>query len=206
MDYSTLLHFYTPSILEYCILGIILLSFVCNIIAPHAKKYDLFQFEKMPVLIPVPIITKDMGFWTGIRTWLFTRRSFELGEDFNFTYDRNEQIGDTMSEYVIPKGFRTDCASIPRYLSAFLSPTGLLLIPGIVHDYCYRTGYYPPMKLLKKNKQFFYEETITRKNSDIWFHKIAISVNGFVVLNYIAYIGLRLTGWWGWNSAGHPNR
>ena len=176
--------------------------------------YDVFQFEKMPVLIPVPIITKDMGFWTGIRTWLFTRRIFELGEDFNFTYDRNEQIGDTMSEYVIPKGFRTDCASIPRYLSAFLSPTGLLLIPGIVHDYCYRTGYYPPMKLLifdlnnsgthQKNKQFFYEETITRKNSDIWFHKIAISVNGFVVLNYIAYIGLRLTGWWGWT--GHPNR
>jgi len=195
MDYSTILQLYSPSILEYFFLGIILLSFILYLYNPKEhwaiEMQKRFEYQNMPVLIPVPIITKDMGFWSAIRTWLFTRRTFELGEDFNFSLRRYG------TDFIIPKGFRTDCASIPRFLGAFLSPTGLLLIPGIVHDYCYRTGFYPPAP----GSKFFYVAAISRKESDIWFREIATSVNGFVVLNHIAYVALRLTGWWGWKGS-----
>jgi hypothetical protein len=36
------------------------------------------------------------------------------------------------------EGFQFDGASIPRVLWAFLNPIGLLLIPGLIHDYGYR--------------------------------------------------------------------
>ena len=42
---------------------------------------------------------------------------------------------------LIPKGFVFDGASIPRLLWFFLSPTGLLLIPGLIHDFGYRYDY-----------------------------------------------------------------
>ena len=41
-------------------------------------------------------------------------------------------------EYVIPKGFQFDGASIPKFLHTWLSPTGVLLMGGLVHDYAYK--------------------------------------------------------------------
>ena len=40
--------------------------------------------------------------------------------------------------FIVPKGFRTDMASIPRVFWWILSPTDWsLLIPSIAHDWCY---------------------------------------------------------------------
>ena len=63
--------------------------------------------------------------------WIFEVRKWELMENWYFTLNDDVQI-------VINKGFVFDGASIPRPLWAFLSPVGLLLIPGLIHDYGYK--------------------------------------------------------------------
>lgn len=41
-------------------------------------------------------------------------------------------------KYVIPAGFTFDGASVPKFLASFLSPVGVLLIGGLIHDYGYK--------------------------------------------------------------------
>lgn len=54
-------------------------------------------------------------------------RSFELMEDFRFSM--------AGLEFVIPKGFTTDFASIPQRLESFLdNDNPAILRPSIVHD------------------------------------------------------------------------
>ena len=49
-------------------------------------------------------------------------------------------------EYVIPAGFQFDGASVPKFLATFLSPVGVLLMGGLIHDYGYKYA-----TLLKKD-------------------------------------------------------
>ncbi len=79
---------------------------------------------------PLPIKTKGKGFWKGIVMWLLGTRQWEIVKDFNYS------VGG--SQYVIPAGFKFDGASIPKFLHTFLSPVGVLLMGGLVHDYMYK--------------------------------------------------------------------
>ena len=54
-----------------------------------------------------------------------------MARDFEYTLPDGREI-------VIPEGFVFDGASVPRLLWGLLSPTGLLLIGGLVHDFGYR--------------------------------------------------------------------
>ena len=85
----------------------------------------------MPVLIPIPIPTKDLPWYMALFNLLFYRRDFWLGEDFPYRLPTGEDI-------MIPEGFIFNGASIPRTFWAVLNPIGLLLIPGLLHDYAYR--------------------------------------------------------------------
>ena len=80
--------------------------------------------ENMPKMMPIPIATKDKGFWKGIFLWLLTVRQWEIYEDFYFTLEGED--------YKIPKGFQFDGASVPKFLAMWLSPTGVLLMGVIV--------------------------------------------------------------------------
>ena len=144
----------------------------------------------MPKLQPVPIKTKDKGFWKGIVMWLLTTRNWILVDDWK--YNVNGQ------EYVIPEGFQFDGASIPKFLRTFFSPVGVLLIGGLVHDYAYKYK-----TLLKKNKKTTMGD-LTQKQADEIFRDINIIVNGFYVMNYLSYYSLRLGGFLAWN--GHRKR
>ena len=140
----------------------------------------------MPVLRPIPIKTKGKGFWKGILLWLLGVRHWELAEDYN--YKLNDK------EFVIPAGFTFDGASIPKFLHQFFSPVGVLLMGGLVHDYAYKY-----QTLLMKNKK----ETlgvISQKRADEIFRDINIGVNGFYLMNYLAYWSLRLGGFVAWNK------
>jgi hypothetical protein len=99
---------------------------------------------------------------------------------------------------VIPAGFKFDGASIPKFLHPFFSPVGVLLMGGLVHDYAYKYE-----TLLMKNKK----ETlgvISQKRADEIFRDININVNGFYLMNYLAYWSLRVGGFVAWN--GHRKR
>jgi len=77
-------------------------------------------------------------------------RSFELVEPFKY------YVGEELSNEVIivPKGFKTDFASIPRVFWTIIgSPIGKYGKAAVIHDYLYYTKRYPR----KRADQIFYE-------------------------------------------------
>ena len=143
-----------------------------------------FEYKKMPVLIPIPIKTQGRGYWTALKIWLTQSRKWEIAEEFNFFING--------VEYRISEGFIFDGASIPRLFWAVLSPTGILLVPGLVHDYVYR--YQGLFSFIAGLIPY------TRKQSDQLFREIAISVNGFKAINKTAYFILRSCGKIAWEK------
>ena len=145
-----------------------------------------FEYNYMPSMRPLPIKTKDKGFWGAIWMWLTGTRHWIVDEDWTYIIDGEE--------YVIPEGFQFDGASIPKFLHTWLSPVGVLLMGGLVHDYAYK--YETLLKSDKKNTM----GTITQKKADEIFRDINIDNNGFYFLNYLAYWALRVGGFMAWNG------
>ena len=145
-----------------------------------------FKYKEYPLMKPLRIATKGKGFFRMILMWLLGVRHWEIAEDFNY-----EINGD---KFVIPAGFKFDGASIPKFLHTFLSPVGVLLMGGLVHDYAYKYE-----TLLKTNKA----ETmgvLTQKKADQIFRDINIEINGFYLMNQLAYYSLRLGGFLAWRK------
>lgn len=144
------------------------------------------SFKEMPQMKPITIETAGKGFWGAIWLWLTGSRTWEITKDWQFTV--NEQ------NYVVPKGFVFDGASIPKFLRSWLSPVGVLLIGGLVHDYVYKYTV-----LLKKGKKST-TDPMTQKEADELFRDINIEQNGFHFLNNLAYWSLRVGGFVAWNG------
>lgn len=171
---------------QFALVGaLIIIGYIINLFDKHDKKIVGFKYEELPILQPIRIPTKDKGFFGAIWMWIMIRRNWTIVKDFKFELNGNK--------YVIPKNFVFDGASIPKYFSIWLSPTGVLLMGAIIHDYLYRYA-----KLLKADKKS--TENISLKKADEIFRDINIEINGFYVLNYIAYFGLRIGGWWSWRK------
>jgi hypothetical protein len=168
---------------------LVLIGFIVNKVDKKEETLVGFKYKFMPVMSPLPIKTKDKGFWKGILMWLMGTRKWKIEQDFNYT------LNDV--EYKIPAGFEFDGASVPKFLATFLSPVGVLLMGGLVHDYGYKFA-----TLMKKDgSNIGYHD---QKYMDGLFRDICIEVNGFRVLNYLAYWSLRLAGFVAWN--GHKKR
>lgn len=162
---------------------LIIIAFIVNIIdRTHKSKIDWFCPE-MPYLQPIPIETKGHGFWKAIWIWIMTTRTWYVSKDFHYSIDG--------INYVIPKGFVFDGASVPKFFRSWLSPMGVLLIAGLIHDYGYKYG-----ELRTKGKS--QNRPVTRAKMDKIFREINIEDNGFKTLNYIAWYGVRLGGWIPW--------
>lgn len=168
---------------------LVIVGFVINLL--DKKKVNIkFSYEELPHLQPVKISTKGKGFWKGIILWLTSTRNWVITKDWK--YKLNEV------NYVIPAGFQFDGASIPKFLRTFFSPVGVLLIGGLVHDYMYK---YTACKPASKKDALL---IVDQKKADQIFRDINIAVNGFYLMNYLAYWSLRLGGFVAWN--GHRKR
>ena len=169
------------------LIALIIIGFIVN---QFDKKIDSrvnFKYHsKFPVMRPIPIKTKGKGFFKMILMWLLGTRHWEIAEDFEF-----DLLGE---KFVIPAGFKFDGASIPKFLHPFLSPVGVLLIGGLIHDYAYKFE-----TLLRQNKKDTLG-VISQKRADEIFRDINIGVNGFYLMNYLAYWSLRLGGFMAWNK------
>ncbi len=168
----------------------VILGWVINLFDKKIDGRVNFKYEKYPTMRPIRIATKGKGFWGALKMWLLGSRQWEITE--NFYYELNG------TKYVIPAGFQFDGASIPKFFRSFLSPIGVLLLGGLVHDYAYK---YAALKPSKNNDPIL---ILDQKKSDQIFRDINIEVNGFFVLNFLAYWGLRLGGFVAWN--GHRKR
>ena len=164
----------------------VIIGFAINLLDKRKTNNLNFSYTELPHLQPIPIKTKGKGFWKGIIMWLLGTRNWVILKDFKYTMNG--------TEYVIPKGFSFDGASIPKFLRTFFSPVGVLLIGGLVHDYMYK---YAACKPADKKGQLL---LVDQKRSDEIFRDINIEVNGFYFMNYLAYWSLRLGGFVAWNK------
>ena len=146
----------------------------------------------MPVLRPLPIPTKNQSsFWVKVAVGIFEVRRWELRENWHYTLKNGDEI-------VIPKGFDFDGASIPRVFWAFLSPTGLLLIPGLVHDYGYR---YDQLWRIDPNEGVVcYQKGAGKAYWDELFREIGKEVNNFSFINAVAWLAVTLGGSHAWDK------
>ena len=168
----------------------VIIGFAINMLDKRKTNNLKFSYDELPHLQPIPIKTKGKGFWKGIIMWLLGTRNWTIIKDFKYTING--------TNYVIPKGFSFDGASIPKFLRTFFSPVGVLLIGGLVHDYMYK---YSACKPADKKGQLL---LVDQKKADQIFRDINIEVNGFYFMNYLAYWSLRLGGFVAWN--GHRKR
>lgn len=147
----------------------------------------------MPVLEPVPILTKNKNFFVAIWRWVVYIRKWKVVEDWRYTLKDGTEV-------IIRKedNFVFDGASIPKPFWFLLSPTGLLLIPGLLHDYAYKHD-----RLVRYNEGEevnYYNLGVGRRFWDRMFRDEAIIVNDFRIINYIAWIALWLFGFLAWWS------
>ena len=170
---------------------LIIVGFIINMFGvDNDKELIGFTYKEMPHMKPVIIPTAGKGFWGAIKMWILGGRTWEIAKDWQYT------LGGV--NYVIPKGFVFDGASVPKFLASWLSPVGVLLVGGLVHDYAYKYTV-----LLKKGGKTT-SDSMTQKEADVIFRDINIEQNGFQFLNYLAYWALRIGGFAAWN--GHRKR
>ena len=172
------------------LIAVVIIAAIINFTDKRAKPKLKFSYTGMPHIKPLPIKTKGKGFWKAIVMWLLSTRNWELTQDWKYNLDG--------TDYVIPKGFTFDGASIPKFLRTFFSPVGVLLIGGLVHDYMYKYTHCKPVSA--KGALL----VVDQKKADQIFRDINIVVNGFYTMNYLAYWSLRIGGFVAWN--GHRKR
>jgi len=120
-------------IIGIAVVGLIVIFFILLLLYALFKKEALpaLSPNKIPGLRPLPIPTKNHNVLIRILVWLFDVRQWKLLENWHFKLENGDEI-------VLHQGFVFDGASIPRPFWFFLSPVGLLLIPGLIHDYGYK--------------------------------------------------------------------
>ena len=164
---------------------LVIIGLIINLFDKKIDNRVNFTYKDYPHMKPIKIATKGKGFWGALMLWVFGTRHWEVVKDFNYSLKGQN--------FIIPKGFKFDGASVPKFLAQFLSPVGVLLIGGLIHDYGYKY-----QTLLLKNKKT--NGIRSQKWMDEVFRDINIEVNGFYFLNYLAYWALRLGGWVAWNK------
>ena len=166
------------------LIALIIIGFIINLFDKKVDNRVNFKYKDYPVMRPIRIATKGKGFFKMILMWILGTRHWEIAKDFE--YELNG------TKYIIPSGFKFDGASIPKFLHTFLSPVGVLLLGGLVHDYAYKYAALQP----KKGALLLLDQ----KKADEIFRDINIEINGFYFMNYLAYWSLRVGGFMAWNK------
>ena len=148
----------------------------------------------MPKLSPIVIETKNKKLFMRIYLWITTVRQWQLLENWSYTLPDDTKI-------VVPKDFIFDGASIPKPLWFLLSPTGLLLIPGLIHDFAYRYDYLWAIKEVDGEIAYIkYQEKAGQHYWDKIFKNVGVEVNGMAIIDSLASFALFIAGSWAWKA------
>lgn len=155
---------------------------------------------EMPVLRPVAIPTKSQPLWVRIWRWITWVRRWSLVNDWHYEMvDPESKEGDRRLHVIIPKEFRFDGASIPRPLWGLLSPIGLLLVPGLLHDYAYRYDYLW-VQDQTTGEIYRFREGAGQKYWDKLFREVGTDVNGMAIIDMLAWAALAAFGSFAWKK------
>ncbi len=150
---------------------------------------DLKDIDNFPILRPVIIPTKGQPWYKKMGVWFFSKRKFEVVQDYLL------YIPFLDATLLIPKGFIFDGASIPRLLWPLLSPTGILFIPALFHDFAYKYSCY-----LNERKEMVF---VNKKKSvyDKIFRDMSRYINDMSFLSGAAWVALFSFGAIAWRNA-----
>ena len=151
----------------------------------------------MPTLTPIPIPTRGRSLLGRLVAWLHDVRKWEVAKNWEYTLPTDG------TRIVIHGGFQFDGASIPRFLWAILSPTGLLLVQGLIHDYGYRYGQL--WEVQDNGTVQPYEANASKAYWDRLFRQTGGNVNGMTVINFVAWLAVYLGGWSAWRNNREKN-
>jgi len=79
---------------------------------------------------------------------------FEVTEDCEVKTLSKFVIAHSQASFVIPKGYTTDFASVPRGLWSFFPPHGLMTNASVVHDFMYDTRLFES-EMMRNNARRF---------------------------------------------------
>ena len=143
---------------------------------------------KMPKLQAMPIKTQKSSFFIKVWLLLARKRQWQLIEDWHYRLPNNKQI-------IIPKGFVFDGSSLPLVTWFIFSPTGLLLIPVIIHDFCFTYNY---LWGKQDHKIFKYKVNYGFINWNNLTREIGIVRNQLAIMDNFVWILSMLFGWLRW--------
>ncbi len=99
-------------------------------------------------------------------------------DHYTYAIDRKIVVNIDGKNIVVPEGFKTDLASIPRILwSVFPPQYSKYVYPAIVHDFMYETGL-----------------TKTRKEADDIFYNLLVNNKVTKPVAFIMWVSVRLFG------------
>ena len=143
---------------------------------------------EMPKLQPLAIKTRKQSLLSKLWRLFFNRRQWQVVEDWHYTLPNNKEI-------IIPKGFIFDGGSYPAILWFIYSPTGLLLIPVILHDFCFQYNYF---WVKQDNKVFKYKEGNGFIKWSALIRNVGIARNELLVIDYLTWSVCIMFGWINW--------
>lgn len=157
-----------------------------------------------PVYRRVAYNLKGLSWIDQIKTVWRNPPRFELLQDWIIIFPDGTKV-------IVPTGFITDGASIPRWLWWLISPFGPLLEGALLHDFGYQYGYL--LTEWKANTEYsaaskaLYSEYRTvfkdrvpiyirrpQKFFDVVIRDVTIALNGATVHGWLAYVAL---SWFG---------
>lgn len=142
----------------------------------------------MPKLLPYAIKTQQFSFVFKLWRLLFRKRQWQLIEDWHYTLPNQRVI-------IIPKGFLFDGSSYPAIVWLFFSPTGLLLIPVILHDFCFQHNY---LWALQDGRIIKFKQDSGFLKWSALIRNVGIERNELLLIDYFTWLMCITFGWINW--------
>jgi len=142
---------------------------------PTMKYYDYNNLKKVSIPLTYRVKNNKYRLWN---CFCFPyRKNWMISEDIEFKLSNGEKV-------LVPRGFETDLASVPRILWSITPPYGDFLLAIILHDWLYASDYKRSCLGERKARKFSDDEMLK------WSNKM--NLNKFD--NYLKYFGVRLFG------------
>jgi hypothetical protein len=151
----------------------------------------------LPKLVPVRIKTQGLPWYKQMWVLAIQTREWRVEEDWTCTLRDGTEI-------LIPAGFVFNGASVPKPLRMFLSPTGVLLIPALLHDYGYR--YDQLLQIDKTGNVLPYKKGAGKMFWDGLFLEVGNDINGIGFVNGASWAFLQLGGHFSWRKHRSNNK
>ena len=111
-----------------------------------------------------------------------------VSNDKYFITLRPVKIQLSESTITIPKGYRFDGSSVPKFLRGLFPRYGAFMFAALIHDWLYYTDHKRDVLGIKKARKYADKEML------IWSNKINNRTFGNYIDNYIRYWAVRIAG------------